>query len=161
MEKLPLPVAISALVHENKILLLKRNKLPFQGLWGLPGGKIKFGEHVDEAAIREIREETGIESIFKSIRGIVSEKINENKETKTHVLIFVCELALSSSEIIQSREGSLKWFDLNRISSFEKELIPSDLLFIKHFILKNKRISLTKSIIDKIGEKYIQTRFGE
>lgn len=154
-------MAISALVHENKILLIKRNKPPFQGLWGLPGGKVQFGEHVDEAATREIREETGIESDFKSIKGVVSEKINENNEIDTHVIIFVCELSPMGSDVIESREGSLKWFDMSNIDSFKEELIPSDLLFMKHFILKDKEIALTKSIINKIGEKYIQDKFGD
>ena len=161
MEEQPLPVAVSALIHENKTLLIKRNKPPFKGLWGLPGGKVRFGEHVDEAAIREIKEETGIESSFKSIRGIVSEKINEKYKTNVHAIIFVCELTPKSSKAVESREGSLKWFNLSDIDKFKKELIPSDLLFIKHFILKDKEIALTKSIIDKVGEKYLQTKFGE
>jgi 8-oxo-dGTP pyrophosphatase MutT (NUDIX family) len=45
---------------EGKILLLRRAKgEDFPGRWDLPGGKIKDGESAAEAAIREVKEETG------------------------------------------------------------------------------------------------------
>ncbi|MBM3250887.1 MAG: hypothetical protein FJZ07_01440 [Candidatus Nealsonbacteria bacterium] len=46
MEKKLLNIAIAPLIHDNKILLLKRNKPPFRGLWGMPGCKAEFGEHI-------------------------------------------------------------------------------------------------------------------
>lgn len=160
MEAQPTSVAISALISENKILLIKRGKDPFKGLWGLPGGKIKFGEHIDEAAVREIKEEIGIESIFESIKGVVSEKINEDKKTTDHGLIFVCKLS-PIHHISLENEDSLKWFDLDKIKIFKDKIIPSDLLFIENFVLTGKEVPLTKSVIDKIGENYIQSMFGE
>jgi ADP-ribose pyrophosphatase YjhB (NUDIX family) len=42
-------------------LLVRRKNPPAQGQWGLPGGKQQLGETLVEAAIREVREETGIE----------------------------------------------------------------------------------------------------
>ena len=47
-------------VHDGRVLLLKRNGAPHAGTWGLPGGKIETGEAADEAARRELHEETGI-----------------------------------------------------------------------------------------------------
>jgi 8-oxo-dGTP diphosphatase len=44
----------------NRILLGKRNKEPLRGSWVIPGGKIHAFESIAEAAVRELREETGL-----------------------------------------------------------------------------------------------------
>lgn len=54
-------VTVGAIVlKENKILLVKRKRPPHQGCWAIPGGKIELGETIQQAAEREIKEETGI-----------------------------------------------------------------------------------------------------
>jgi ADP-ribose pyrophosphatase YjhB (NUDIX family) len=45
----------------DKVLLVKRKNAPRQGEWGLPGGVQKLGESIMEAAVREAREETGLD----------------------------------------------------------------------------------------------------
>jgi 8-oxo-dGTP diphosphatase len=51
---------IAVVLHEGRALLVRRANPPDAGLWGFPGGKIEFGETVMDAAIRELREETGV-----------------------------------------------------------------------------------------------------
>ena len=46
-----------------KVLLIKRKHEPFQGLWAFPGGFVDEGESVEEAAQRELKEETGVEHV--------------------------------------------------------------------------------------------------
>lgn len=54
-------VAVGAVViHKGKVLLVKRKKPPSEGLWAIPGGRIKLGETLKQAAERELFEETGI-----------------------------------------------------------------------------------------------------
>ncbi len=48
-------------VDNNKFLLAKRNKVNYNGYWVIPGGGVRFGETIEEAAIREIKEETSID----------------------------------------------------------------------------------------------------
>ncbi len=45
---------------EGRLLLIQRLREPEAGCWGLPGGKIDFGERAEQAAVREIAEELGI-----------------------------------------------------------------------------------------------------
>ena len=56
-----LPIALGALVSKNKILLIKRTKGDYVGMWCMPGGKIEKKEHLSESAPREIFEELGVD----------------------------------------------------------------------------------------------------
>jgi 8-oxo-dGTP diphosphatase len=54
-------VAVGAIVMRgNRVLLVKRSQPPGKGLWAIPGGRVELGETLQEAAEREVREETGI-----------------------------------------------------------------------------------------------------
>lgn len=47
-----------------KIVLIQRKLPPFEGQWALPGGFVRIQESLDETALRELREETGIQNVF-------------------------------------------------------------------------------------------------
>ena len=50
-------------IHKGKlkILLIKRKNPPYQGAWAIPGGFIEMDEDLEESALRELKEETGVE----------------------------------------------------------------------------------------------------
>jgi 8-oxo-dGTP pyrophosphatase MutT (NUDIX family) len=68
----PKVVVIVVIHHEGKLLLGKRNHDPGKGLWSFFGGYVDRGEPVEEAAAREVREETGLTVQIGSLIGIYS-----------------------------------------------------------------------------------------
>lgn len=56
-------VGVGAVVLKNNyILLVKRAGSPYRGFWSIPGGRVEFGEKLEDAVKRELFEETGVEA---------------------------------------------------------------------------------------------------
>jgi mutator protein MutT len=47
-------------VHDGKVLLIRRGKEPLRGRWVVPGGTVELGETLEEALVREMKEETDL-----------------------------------------------------------------------------------------------------
>ncbi|MBN9478759.1 MAG: NUDIX hydrolase [Bordetella sp.] len=58
----PTPAVGVVCLRGDEVLLIRRGKPPRQGEWSLPGGRIEPGERLADAALRELREETGVEA---------------------------------------------------------------------------------------------------
>jgi 8-oxo-dGTP diphosphatase len=56
----PSPAVAAAMVHQGRLLTVRRRYPPNAGMLALPGGRIEPGEPLFEAALRELREETGV-----------------------------------------------------------------------------------------------------
>lgn len=66
----PFPVTSVVLEINEKILLLRRAAEPLKGYWCLPGGYIRYTEKPEAAAIREVKEETGLDISIRNIVGV-------------------------------------------------------------------------------------------
>ena len=59
----PLEPCVGAVVRDqaDQLLLIRRGREPSRGSWSLPGGRVEPGETLEQAVVREVREETGLD----------------------------------------------------------------------------------------------------
>jgi 8-oxo-dGTP diphosphatase len=63
-------LAVSAIIFRNgKVLLVRRARSPGKGFYSLPGGRVEFGESLQTALHREVREETGLKIEIVGLAG--------------------------------------------------------------------------------------------
>ncbi|MBI5812535.1 MAG: NUDIX domain-containing protein [Meiothermus silvanus] len=105
--KHPLPT-VAALVSgpSGRVLLVRTTK--WRGLWGVPGGKIEWGEPLEAALRRELREEVGLE--LHDIRlALVQEAIFDPQFYQPMHFIFFNYYARSESEEVTPNEEIAEW----------------------------------------------------
>ena len=104
------------LMYKDKILLIKRARDPFKGKWALPGGHVECGETVEEAALRELSEETGVEGELVTLISVYSEP---DRDPRGHY-VSVAYLAIpKEKKLVTPRPGSdaedARWFEISKI----------------------------------------------
>ena len=71
--------------RDDRVLLIRRGKAPRKGDWSIPGGAQEVGETVEEAGIREVREETGVEITVTGLIAVVdSIRPDEDGRIRSH-----------------------------------------------------------------------------
>ncbi len=95
--------------RDNKILLQRRSD---NGKWGLPGGIMEMGETYHEGAIREVKEETGLDIELDYLIGIYHNKDMEwPSGDMAHVICAVFKAHITSGTLsIDSESLELKFF---------------------------------------------------
>jgi len=71
------------------VVLVRRGNEPYKGRWALPGGFVEYGERVEDAAVREAKEETGLDVKLGRLVGVYSEP---GRDPRGHV-VGICFMA--------------------------------------------------------------------
>ena len=74
----------AAVVLNNHILLVQEARGAYEGRWGLPKGYVDPDESIENAVLRELKEETGLDGVVEGFIGFRSTKTSEN------VGLFLC-----------------------------------------------------------------------
>ena len=124
--KTPKLTVDGVILDDNKILLIKRKGEPFKGKWALPGGFVEYNEKVEDAVIREIKEETGVNTEIKELVGVYSDP---KRDPRGHTVSIVFLLDIISGGIKCGDDAcNAKFFNLKKLPdlSFDHDKIISD-----------------------------------
>jgi 8-oxo-dGTP diphosphatase len=116
----PRPVAavIGVLAKDEKLLLVRRANPPDAGYWGFPGGKINFGETIAEAAVRELREETGIIAAAGNVLTALDAFDRTEGKIRAHYLLVAVQCRYISGVPVAADDAlEARWFSLSEITS--------------------------------------------
>lgn len=149
----PLPVMLVAVVHgtktksktNSKILLIKRNKRPYKNYWSMIGGKMMHSEGFEDAALRMVKDKTGIDARFFSMNSVFHERVEDDGVIKHSFILFFAKVIVQGMQFKESAHGELMWFNLENIE--KNEIIPSDLWLIKHKL--ESRIDVKSALMDE------------
>ena len=106
----PRVVASVIVEHSGRTLLQQRAIGPRQGYWTFPGGFLEIGETPEAGAVREAKEEVGLDVTITGLQGVY---------TRTHagiVLIVYTGISESDAAIVGDAESTdVRWYDIDAI----------------------------------------------
>ncbi len=129
MDKFKIPsLTVDAIIErENKILLIRRKGKTFHGFLALPGGYVDYGEAVEHAVVREVREELGVKAFPIAILGVYSDS---QRDPRGHVVSVVFVVRISGNPKAGDDASDFEWLDLNELGNdplaFDHQLILED-----------------------------------
>ena len=103
---------LAFVIFEGELLLINREKAPWTGCWNGLGGKIEPDESPIEAAIRELKEEAGLD--FTKNQVTYKGKLTWNT-SDDYLYLFVCDSKIKINTPLKTREGILDYKKLNWI----------------------------------------------
>lgn len=105
-------VTDAVIVREGRIVLIRRDKEPFKGMWALPGGFAEANETAEMCCQREAYEETGLKVRAKGLVGVFSDP--ERDPRGTVAAAYLCELL--GGELRGGDDAKeAKWFSLKEL----------------------------------------------
>ncbi len=117
----PIPATcIVAVDSKDRMVLVKRSVEPKKGFWCLPGGFIELGETPEQAALRELKEETGLSGRINMLLGVTS---SSNVQYQT--VLVVGYLVTSYSGILRAGD------DASDVACFRTDELP-EIAFDSH-----------------------------
>lgn len=113
-------ISVAAIVFDalSRVLLIQRGQPPAEGLWSIPGGKVRYGESLPNACKREVKEETGIDIEPGPLVEVI-ERITEGfhyviLDYSAHTIGETEQHPVAASDVIDAR-----WVELSEIDHYD------------------------------------------
>ena len=147
--------AVFSVIDDSlKVLLIERNNHPWKDTWALPGGFVNIDESLDDAVVRELKEETGASDI-KYFRQLYT--LGKPDRDPRMRVIDVSYIALTPHETLNIKAGDdaseAVWFDVSKKSSFSSENRRNSVISLEN---KELNIKMEYFVVDKVMNGYIE-----
>jgi ADP-ribose pyrophosphatase YjhB (NUDIX family) len=112
-------VGVGAIVlHEGRVLLVKRGRAPALGIWSVPGGLVDLGETTVDAARREVEEECGLQVRIAGLVGVLDRVTRDAEDRVRYHWVLVDYLAFPESNdtiTAGSDAAEARWVTLDEV----------------------------------------------
>ena len=110
-----------AIWRGGEALLVRRARPPMASIWSFPGGLVETGERLEEAAVREVREETGldVEIVAPIDRAEVIRRDDTGKVERHYVIMVFAGRYISGEARAGDDADAVAWVDLSQLEEYE------------------------------------------
>lgn len=119
------------ILEDNKVVLIKRLNNPYKDYWAIPGGFVEYGEKVEDAAVREAKEETGLDIELIKLVGVYSDP-NRDPRGHTVTIAFLSKIVGGTLKS-DSDAKDAKFIEINELKNMK-------LAFDHNEIIKDSKI---------------------
>ncbi|PLX19533.1 MAG: hypothetical protein C0601_01370 [Candidatus Muiribacterium halophilum] len=115
------------------IVLIKRKNDPFKGCWAIPGGFVDYGERVEDALVREMKEELSVDVVINKMLGVYSEP-DRDPRGHTVSVVYIASL-IDEKQKIKAADYAAEYIStfkpLEERLAFDHKRILEDYFFFK------------------------------
>jgi ADP-ribose pyrophosphatase YjhB (NUDIX family) len=138
-------VGVGAVVLDgDRVLLVRRGAPPSAGKWSIPGGLVELGERLEEAARREVEEESGLRVRLLGLCGVIDRVVRDNGDDPVRYhWVIVDYAAVVEGGTLQagSDAAEARWVPLSEVDRWETTVGVVDM------------IERARKVRDEAGEK--------
>lgn len=111
----------AVILHEGRVLLVRRGGQPSAGRWSLPGGLVELGETTEEAIRREILEECGVGIRVAGIAGVIDRIVRDADGRVRYHYVLVDFLAYPETDRVTagSDAAECRWVEVDRVDEMD------------------------------------------
>ncbi len=111
----------AVVIRDGQVLLVQRAQEPLSGKWTLPGGAVELGETLEEAVVRELREETGLEvRVLELVEAFERISRDESDRPRYHYVLldYLC-VPVSGDLLAGSDVSAAEWVRPEEFSRYQ------------------------------------------
>lgn len=110
----------AVILRQGELLLEKRGNEPARGKWSIPGGVVELGESLEDAVIRETKEETGLDVEAPRLLDVIDQMdLDEGGRVKYHFVIVDFLLKIKSGEAVAGSDAEeLRWVAFDEVETY-------------------------------------------
>lgn len=120
----PIAATIAVVLRDGHVLLVRRSNQPDAGKWGFPGGKVERGETLSQAALRELKEETGVSAeALRVFTAVDAFDWHDGGELRGHFILIAVLCRWTGGEPVAGDDAlEAAWVRLEDLSASELAL---------------------------------------